>query len=193
MEANAKLYILNYDSIIVSEFLNTYDTNTTTFTGNSAQYGGAVYVDDETNSGTCANDPKTECFFQVLAIHGVKDDPKMQSIQFSQNYASISGSTLYGGLLDRCAVSQFAEIRNKFTNSFEDGGNGIAYFKNVSISVYYNITEYNLILLPNGGLATGKHKYTEILITNVSISSRPVWVCHCINNVHDCSYLPKAH
>ena len=84
LEANAKLYILNYDSIIVSEFVNMYDTNTTTFTENSAQYGGAVYVDDETNSGMCVNDPKTECFFQVLAIHGVQDDPKMQSIQFSQ-------------------------------------------------------------------------------------------------------------
>ena len=88
------------------------DANTTIFTANKADYGGAVYVDD-TNSGTCASDPKTKCFFQVLAIHSLHyQHLKTQSIilYFSQNYATISGSTLYGGLLDRCAVSQFAEV-----------------------------------------------------------------------------------
>ena len=188
LEANAKLYILKYDSIIVSEFLNMYDTNTTIFMGNRAHYGGAVYVDDDTNSGTCASDPKTECFLQVLAIHGAKDDLKLQSIQFSQNNASISGSTLYGGLLDRCAMSQFAEVQDKFTNEFKDGSYGIAYFKNVSVSVYYNVTSYNYILNIGGPLITGKHDYNEVLITNFSISSRPVGVCLCINNVHDCTH-----
>ena len=43
--------------------------NTTIFIANSADYGGAVYVADDTNSGTCASDTKTECFFQVLAIY----------------------------------------------------------------------------------------------------------------------------
>ena len=167
MEANAKLYILKYDSIIISEFLNSYNTNTTIFTGNRVQYGGAVYVDDETNSGTCASDPKTECFFQVLAINGVIGDLKLQGIQFSRNYASVSGSSLYGGLLDRCTVSQFAEVRNKFTNDFKDGTHGIAYFKNVSISVYYNVTEFTIILLDNGSLEPGRHKYNEVLITKL--------------------------
>ena len=36
-------------------------------TANSADYGGAIHVDDDTNSGTCASYTKTECFF-----HGIK-------------------------------------------------------------------------------------------------------------------------
>ena len=62
LEANAKLNIQKYyDSV--------NDFNTVIFTGNSAHYGGAVYVDDDTISGTCTSDPKTECFFQVLAVY----------------------------------------------------------------------------------------------------------------------------
>ena len=104
LEANTKLNILKYD------FINyeCSDANTTLFTGNSADYGGAVYMDDDTNSGTCASDTKTECFFQVLALYEHYNYPsliKIQTMHFSHNIANISGSTLYGGLLDRCAVS----------------------------------------------------------------------------------------
>ena len=58
LEANAKLYILKYES---------YSNIIVTFTANSADYSGAIYVDDDTNSGTCASNTETECFFQVLA------------------------------------------------------------------------------------------------------------------------------
>ena len=187
LEANAKLYILKYNSIIVSEFLNDYDTNTTIFTGNSAQYGGAIYVDDETNSGTCTNDPKTECFFQVLAINDVRGDLKQQSIQFSHNHANVSGSTLYGGLLDRCAVSQFAEVQNKFGTISDGDFYGSTYFKNISTSVYYNVTAFGFTYNSDGSVSPD-HLYEEILITNFSISSSPVWVCLCVNNVHDCTH-----
>ena len=68
LEANAKLNILKV-SLVPTESPVTYvNTNTAIFTGNSADYGGAVYVDDDTNSGTCASDTKTECFFQVLLL-----------------------------------------------------------------------------------------------------------------------------
>ena len=108
MEANAKLYILKYDEIYDD---HENDTNTTIFTANSADYGGAVYVDDDTNSSTCASDPKMECFFQVLALYSIEDSHlETQSMYFSQNHANISGSTLYGGLLDSCTVGQFAEV-----------------------------------------------------------------------------------
>ena len=143
------------------------------FTANSADYGGAVYIDDDTYSGTCAGDPKTECFFQVLAyifglygLHSISESTlnhmrnnlKPQSLYFSENNASISGSTLYGGLLDRCAVNQFAEVRIKYAEEYEDGGNGIQYFEHI-------ITEFD-----------------------TSISSRPVKVCLCINNKHNCTH-----
>ena len=122
LEANAKLNILkNYDSVD--------DFNTALFIANSADYGGAVYVDDDTNSGTCASEPKTECFFQVLAVYdymSLNYNFTTQCMHFEQNYAKISGSNLFGGLLDRCAVSPFAEVYKKYSRI-----RGIGYFKNV--------------------------------------------------------------
>ena len=157
LESNAKLYILKYQYIIFYD----KDTNTAIFTGNSADYGGAVYVDDDTNSGTCASDPKTECFFQVLALYDYLFSGlhiRIQNIYFSENSADISGSILYGGLLDRCAVSQFAEVYKKYVLVSDiDGGGGIAYFRNVSLA------------------------------TNISMSSRPVRICICTSGIHDCT------
>ena len=166
LEANAKLNILKYVS---------YNDYTTTFTANSADYGGAIHVDDDTNSGTCASNTETECFFQVLALYSEKSPYlRIQSMHFSQNNANVSGSTLYGGLLDRCAVSPFAEVHNKYPHASKDGGDGIAYFKNVSTPTY--------------GIY-----YMEIVIeANLSISSNPVQVCLCFNadqnNDSDCTY-----
>ena len=177
---NAKFYVLKYASI---RYSSADDTNTTLFIANKADYGGAVYVED-TNSGTCASDLKTECFFQVLAVHNNKEERlKTQTIYFSQNYATISGSTLYGGLLDRCAVSQFAEVHKKNTAyDYKDKNGGIAYFMNVSIPKYYSIND----------IYVGNHTQVvldEYLITtNISISSDPVQVCLCINNEYDCTH-----
>ena len=172
LEANAKLYVLKYDWIYYDYYDN--DTNTIIFTANEADYGGAVYVDDDTNSGTCASEPKTECFFQVLAIHsGLSGNLKTQSIYFSQNFANIAGSTLYGGLLDRCAVSQFAEVHSKYTTyDYKDRDGGIAYFRNVSTPTYYSSTQSREVLVD----------------TNLSISSDPVRVCLCIKDEHDCTH-----
>jgi predicted outer membrane repeat protein len=159
LEENARLYILKYNQIRISYFYEN-DINTVLFIGNSAEYGGAVYVDDDTNSGTCVSDPKTECFFQVLALYTESHpfDLNPQGVYFSQNHASTSGSTLYGGLLDRCAVGQFAEMYMKYIRNDVDRGGGIAYFRNVS-----NITE-------------------------VSISSGPVRICLCTDYIlYDCT------
>ena len=157
-EVNAKLYILKYNPILYSG--NDTSTTVTNFTANSADYGGAVYVDDDTNSGMCASNPKMECFFQVLTIHSEESKSlKIQSIYFSQNYANISGPTLYGGLLDRCAVSQFAEVHNKHSSGqeYEYEGNGISYFTDV---------------------ATGERTL---------MSSLPVQVCLCTSTEHNCT------
>ena len=77
LEANARVYILKYDYFYF---------NTTTFTANSADYSGAIHVDDETNSGTCANNIETECFFQVLALH----DAKAPSTSHNTEYALLT-------------------------------------------------------------------------------------------------------
>ena len=179
LEANAKLYILKYNYIFIYDI---GDFNTTTFTANSADYGGAIHVDDDTNSGTCASSTETECFFQILSLalynfdlEGLRTDIWTQSMHFSQNHASISGSTLYGGLLDRCAVSPFADVHNKYLHAFKDRGGGIAYFKNVSIPTY----------------RVYLRGFMQITIdTNLSVSSDPVRVCLCFNadQNNDCTH-----
>ena len=169
MEANAKLYILKYVDDIDD------GTNTISFTANSADYGGAIHVDDATNSGICASRTETECFFQVLSFHS-QDFPhlRIQSMNFSQNHASISGSTVYGGLLDRCSVSPFAEVHIKYPHAFKNRGDGIAYFKNVSTTTYFSY----------------EHFMDIVIDANLSVSSDPVRVCLCFNadQNNDCTH-----
>ena len=162
LEANAKLYVLKYNDREIS--------TTIFFIANSADYGGAVYVDDDTNPGTCASDTETECLFQVLALYNMQ---YLQSevimtqiiVYFSQNNANISGSILYGGLLDRCAVSQFAEFYLKHSISNKGRGYGISYV------LYYSHYELHNEVLPN----------------TLLISSLPVQVCICNSNEPNCN------
>ena len=70
---------------------------------------------------------------------------------------------MYGGLLDRCAVSHMAEIYKRYHSHDIDIGGGIAYFKKVSTT------------------------------TNISISSGPVRVYICTNfRRYDCSYQSRV-
>ena len=97
LEANSKLYITKKD----------FDsTDVIFFMGNEADYGGALYVADETYSGTCTRisfkqqDVSTECFSIVQSTY----DDNTYTIDFTDNHAAVAGSILYGGLLDRCTV-----------------------------------------------------------------------------------------
>lgn len=125
-------------------------------------------MNDETNSGTCGSDLKIECFLQVLAIYHDDDyipggRVQIQSVHFSENIAN-NGSTLYGGLLDRCAVSLFAEVRKNNASNVIVRDGGIAYFT--------NITNAN----------------------KSSISSLPIRICLCNNSVHSThSCIDKKH
>ena len=83
-------------------------------------HGGALYVHDKTNPEMCAAitarnktvSSKIECFFKSVFIH------------FSNNSADISGTNLFGGLLDRC-------IMHTTRKSYEHPG-GLANFQNSS-------------------------------------------------------------
>ena len=66
-----------------------------------------MYVADDTNSATCS--PDNECFIQTLAAYQDRLNIK-SSIIFSGNTAIEQGSNLFGGLLDRCIPSPFAEV-----------------------------------------------------------------------------------
>ena len=129
LEGNTKLYISFSHRVILLSIL---------FTSNKAHYGGALYVNDDTNYGACTS---YQCFFQVIDYNDAETDLKGSDhekkfpsynkiITFSQNYASKSGSDTYGGLLDRCTVSQLS-------NSYNDSG--LSYFmklsnKNINVS-----------------------------------------------------------
>ena len=100
-------------------------------------YGGAIYVADDTNSGACSSD--SECFIQTLAINLYSDSNNtygLVNILFSGNTASEKGANLFGGLLDRCTLSQFAELYIKQRIYYR----GVNYLGNIS-----NITAIDTI------------------------------------------------
>ena len=103
-EAGSKLYVLEYQR------------NDVTFFNNTADYGGAVYIADDTNVGACFSGEvqtitiatQSECFFQQSTVKTGDRIPTIQSaITFSANHAKYSGADLYGGLLDRCIINAF--------------------------------------------------------------------------------------
>ena len=158
LEVNPKLYILKNNNIIL---VNTpYNESIISCTGNRAKRGGAIYVADDTNAGACS--PDNECFIQTLRLSAQIE----VNIFFSENIASEQGSNLFGGLLDRCVPSSFAEGYS-------------------TIEVYYNRSRLNY----TGVTYLGN-------ISNIdldSITSQPVRVCFC-NSEHepDCSYQPPT-
>ena len=96
--------------------------------------GGALYMDDKTNTEMCAaitpqNDSeidssRTECFSKSVFI------------SFSDNSAGVSGSNLFGGLLDRCTVHRESYQKSE-TNKL-----GLASFQNSS---NINVTQLDTI------------------------------------------------
>ena len=138
------------------------------FKYNSAEYGGAVYVNDYTNSGTCASrsylaySASSECFIQTVNYNNFKrihvDEYRYE---FLDNYAKISGPSLYGGLLDRCTISQITGLKSK-------------HLEDVNVTV---------IVTPR---AT---RNTEDDTQNLMISSDPVRICFCRDIMNpDCGY-----
>ena len=110
MESNSKLYMLG-------DFFSPMQVY---YERNSADYGAAMFVDDDTYTSMCSRKLKGECFFQVMDRYYT---PGKYLIYLSQNTARYSGSTLYGGLLDcksfRTSVPLFRSGSNKWTSSFQ--------------------------------------------------------------------------
>ena len=183
LEANSKLYVLkdlsNTDSNnIHKRFVSNYVVK---FTGNIADYGGAMYMNDYINSGTCITTAEriltysNECFIQVLALDSLSWQlGPMYTITLVslKNNATISGSTLYGGLLDRCMLNPFTEVHLKYSESFNVpiiSIDGVHYFNNIT---FYETVEAGTV---------------------AAISSYPVQVCFCINGTSNCSYHQPLH
>ncbi len=91
-------------------------------TNNSARNGGGIFVADDTQRSACggggaSEDVATrtifgECFFQTIKLYVSRYTANYQNrfnMFMNNNTATLSGEDIYGGLLDRCTVSQNAE------------------------------------------------------------------------------------
>ena len=170
MEANSRVTLLK-DYL----FYTLINVSALKFIENRATYGGAIYVDDQSNSGSCASNPfdanaqQSECFIHVIATQVILTADTnyiLTNILFDSNVADVSGSTIFGGLLDRCTVSVFNEVDrtvdlsdNQFL-TYE--GDGLEYLFDISIGN-----------------------------TKESISSDPVQLCPCFNGQPNCTQ--KVH
>ena len=103
-ETGSKIYFLRYSS----------NTVTVSFIKNTANYGGAIYVADDTNIGMCSSGQKhtltaatqSECFFQLASVHNASAIIT-DAFYFNENRANHLGADLFGGLLDRCTVNLY--------------------------------------------------------------------------------------
>ena len=159
LEVNAKLYVMKY-----LPTLRNARSEHLLFRENHANYGGAIYVADNTNAGACS--PDNECFIQTLALHHVinisvgKD--ALINILFFGNTASEQGANIFGGLLDRCIPNPFAEVYRQYTPPSHY--RGVSYLNDIT-----NITALD------------------------TISSLPIRVCFCKSESEpDCSYQPPT-
>ena len=186
MGLNAKLYILQYQYTTISDVDASFFP--VIFEANCANYGGAIYVDDETNFGTCESSSSdkystaTECFMQSIMLYN-RDMPLSPDdtgllietvvTEFIQNNAIISGSDLFGGLLDRCTVSPFAEVH--YVNS----------------SCEKNVTGFSYFTCMTSISASNQEEYRQ---NTTIINSGPVQLCFCTDGQPDCNHLlPSVH
>ncbi len=140
-----------------------------TINNNLAQYGGGIFVADDTESGACkggaTEDDATQtifadCFIQTIKLYGRdRSNPNYFDTFMTDNTATQSGADIYGGLLDRCTASQNAEYKSS-------KGSGLDYINK-----------------------TVKSSSIEPL----SISSRPVQVILCSYSPYDCVSTKKGH
>ena len=87
------------------------------FTSNSAEKGGAMYVAHNTNDGVLCQGAnreinQAECFIQTLKTYSIVNSTNITYINtfLNNNTAPISGSDIYGGLLDQCTMNPRAEL-----------------------------------------------------------------------------------
>ena len=134
LEVNAKLYILKYG--IVYPKIHVFSV---AFTSNKAATGSDVFVDDQSNNGACESRQRAQCFFQILAVNLYKINDYPKSIYFSRPVHE-TGPIVYGGLLDRCMISPFAEAFYANEQYLEQGGTGLTNFMNSSTIVKDSIS-----------------------------------------------------
>ena len=117
-----------YDDPLTLNILNFMSNRAT-------QLGGALFVNDDSYLNSCPNNQRSEdhtskggCFFQNITDNF--------TIEFVNNSANLSGSDLYGGLLDRCGV-------NDHTNFSRIELSGIQRFEKIANIMNFNTVTSN--------------------------------------------------
>ena len=123
----SKIYIQK----TIQEMINELKINMTFFNNTAEDTGGAIHVVDVTNSGTlCQPFADTsvqsftaeECFVQTIQSYYSTERASQinyMNLFFSANKAIGPGNDIYGGLLDRCLLHGFSEVRHFFTDENE--------------------------------------------------------------------------
>ena len=179
----------------IQELFDQLAINMTFFNNTAEETGGAIHVVDTTNSGTlCETFAKTsvrsfiaeECFLQTIQLYYPTERASQfinyMNVFFSANKAIGRGNDIFGGLLDRCLLHGFSEIRDFFMD--ENAPTGFSALK--MIARFEIDIDYNKLL----------HPFDPHLITSSItrdhvrelISSEAVRFCFCVNNTHNCSY-----
>lgn len=169
LKADSKLYVmehLQFGSNILNKTHDCIVANTISFQSNFADNGGAIYVDEpDTNLGSCDdtffdNDFQNECFFQVVTLQSLMEHRFCTIyLDFSNNSALTAGPVVFGGHLNSCIMNPLSRVFDHDGHPSFGKSDGLTFFKDVS----NNINE-------------------------ISISSNPLQLCHCVNGYPNCSY-----
>ena len=160
LQQSSKLYVFKLDEIPQDTLFVKLMIN-----NNLAQYGGGIFVADDTESGTCrggateTDETQTifaDCFIQTIYLYGLGYSySNIFNTFMTKNMATQFGADIYGGLLDRCTANQNAD--------YEIYSNGLDYINKTIKSS-----------------------------TELSISSRPVQVIVCKND-YSIIFTRKGH
>lgn len=149
------------------------ETRPVHFKFNFANFGDAIYVNDETYFDVCSRSTyssissrSTECFVQVLSPQATFTHRyELITLDFAMSNRSetVGSTTIYGGLLDRCTINGYAEVATKHLDT---------------VIHVYGATYWKLI--------------TNLNDTS-RISSAPVRLCFCnpLDDKPDCNYKPS--
>ena len=166
------------------------------FSGNVAQYGGALYISDrQENKLACVKGVPgnqlvqgyvQECFIQILLTNysefAYGNSTNFINVFFTNNTASQSGDDIYGGLLDRCVLNPSAELVIVFPEHATYTG-----YDYIRATAEFNgLVDYNNLTSPYNA----DKLINAISMSNVKglISSEPLRVCFCLDSTPNCSY-----
>ncbi|XP_064390068.1 uncharacterized protein LOC135337978 [Halichondria panicea] len=187
MSSNSKIYLIKQKQKSISR-----DDLKLVLRENSAQKGGGVFINDSDIGQQCVSQLSSEeCFLQTLLLNSTSaplKDKNLLNIFFVNNTASMSGDAIFGGLLDRCSLSPSNELLLDFSDYFSSH-NGADYVQTIAtFSDQFNYSNLTFPYSPYREQIEVNHNKN----INDLISSKPLQICFCLQQQHNCSYFKHA-